>query len=516
MPEEFIAKDTVTLTPETASQEVTPRFLTDSRVLGKPQDTLLSDEKPTEPAKPQEPATEKVEPEPVVTPDKPDVAPVNEPEGEGTEEPPEPKEDVKPDDFSTNLPGLTVQDKPEDSAVIPQVQSDDYNEFKPGDDAPTWQHTAFANIVNDQGLSDSDKKSVLQQNPYAWDKFRQREKSGKIIGRFSDRNVPINEVFSDLETYNGDRLIELEVEAVSRIITDESKIQAFGESKPEVLRDLLNALVELNPDLVTRALNARGYNVVEDKPFDVEAALEEMRNNPLWEGISDSELEEQIISQMKSLAEKVQPNIQPDGTEDADPSPETPANTEYLQQAASAVQNARDSVWVKAISEGVSQSGIKPATQSEVSATPLAHIKTFLHHIAVHGLPGVIPDWESQSLQYAAGDEEFNKNRALLREGLESGKLDEFNSRVNTLAPTYYTFGQQRGKMGIISNLWKQVDAMVQSALSAKPAPEPEPAPAPQQQPQQQYRRPEPPKVQKPVFISDARSLAGTNIQPKN
>jgi hypothetical protein len=444
------------------------------------------------PNTPTEPATDVSAPAatPVTPPAEP-IAPVVEPTPAAAPEPaapvqlepaaPEPVVDVD-DDFSADFIDAAPIQAEGTAPAAPDPNS------PLAADAPQWQQDAFKRLQNDESISAEDRKTIAELPPTAWDKARRWQRDTQTFGKFRDKNVAISEVYDVLTKQSKDRTTELEIEALNRLVTDPSgeKMGEFSAKYPKVYTELLSGLITQHPDFVQEALKAKGFVVSKIEQVDVDAALADIKNDPLWTNIEDTPLGDQIEAKLKVLAEQAARAKAPEFA--PEPSADVPSDDTAYQAAHAAIVQVRDSHWLKAVGDGLVSQGIKPATQEETRINPAAaHLKNMVYTAALRGLPGILPDWDEHSAQWGQKQEGFLPTFQELTSYMQEGDYDKFQENAPAMNPYYYEFGERRGNIPLIKRLYKFVDSMFGAAQPPPPPPEPQtitspngsPAPAP-------------------------------------
>jgi hypothetical protein len=437
------------------------------------------------PTTPTEPVTDV--PVPAATPELPPAEPI----APAVEPPPAsaaPAQELEPaapeadDDFSADFI---------DAAPAP-AEATEPTPVDPGSplaaDAPQWQRDAYRRLQSDESLSAEDRETVAGLPPSKWDIARKWARDTKTFGKFRDKNVAIGEVYDVLSKQSKDRTTELEIEALTRLVTDPTgtKMGEFSAKHPKVYTELLSGLITQHPEFVQQALASKGYVVSKTENIDVESAIADIKNDPLWINIEDTPLGDQIEAKLKVLAEQAARAATPEFT------PEQTADQpdEAYQAAHTAITQVRDSHWLKAVGDGLVSQGIRPATPEETRINPAAaHLKNMVYTAALRGLPGIISDWDEHSAQWGQKQDGFLSTFQELTSYMQDGDYDKFQENAPSMNPYYYEFGTRRANTPLIRRLYKAVDQMFGNATAPADPPVPEaqtttspsgsPAPAP-------------------------------------
>lgn len=351
---------------------------------------------------------------------------------------------------------------------------------------PQWKHDAYARLQADQDVAPEDREAIANLPANQWDKARRWSKEAKILGRYRDPSVPIKDIFETLSTQSRERAVELEVEAVARTVKDAEAMDAFAAQQPELFADLMATLVNHHSEFVSKALEKKGLKVTPQKPLSADSIFEELQDNPLWETIQDTDLAEVLKAKVGELSAKVnageitkeQMVAELNGQQTA---PEQGVQTsQQFQQVQQALYEARDKQWIRAISDGVRSQGVNPATPAEMQANPqLAHLKNVIFTAAVHGLPGVIPNWDDHSAAWGEKRDGFSQTFQEVSSHLQSGDIDRFRENASSMNPFYYEFGEKRAQMGMIKSLYNTVNRLLTGAGPLPPAPQDPALPVP-------------------------------------
>lgn len=372
---------------------------------------------------------------------------------------------VAEDDFSVELPGTQV---PEDGVLLDAAVRHPDSPLE--ENAPAWQHDAYSRLQSDTTISDEEKKTISELPPSSWDKARRWAKDTKLLGQFRDPEVPIASVFETLSKQSKERVGELEVESINRVLSDPDSMVAFSDKHPQLYAALLSELVNNHSDFVASTLQKAGFNVVKAEPFDKEKIFDKLRSHPMWDTFSETDIAEMVESQIEELAGMVSTGqVSPEdlaaelGKKDAGPA----ADNQLYQQVTSTVKNVQDNHWLKAVGDGLQTSGIKPATQEEINRNPAAaHLKTLIYNAALYGLNGVIIDWDSHSSKWGSTQPGFTSTFEELASYLQVGDVARFEENAPSMNPFYFEFGQKRARTALIQNLYRTVDKL----LTAEPA----------------------------------------------
>lgn len=434
---------------------------------------------PTEPS-PQEPAPAAVPPV-VVPPVEPPIeaapaAPVVDPpvvDEPPAAEPPVPAED----DFSVELPGTV----PDDGVLLDAPVRHPDSPLEEG--AAQWQHDAYNRLQSDTTISEEDKKTISELPPGSWDKARRWSKDTKLLGQFRDANVPISSVFEMLSKQSKDRTAEFEVESLNRVLSNPEGMTTFSEKHPQLFATLLSELVNSHSEFVAGTLQKAGFNVVKAEPFDKQKILDKLKAHPMWDTFSETDIADMVESQIDELAGMVQTSpISPeDLAAQLEQGTASPAqDSGVYQQLQTSVNEAKSNHWIKAIGDGLQVSGIKPATQEEITRNPAAaHLKTIIYNAALYGLDGVITGWDEHSSKWGESQPGFKSTFEELGTYLQSGDIPRFAENAPSMNPFYFEFGKKRANTALIRNLYKVVDKMLATGTEPPPPPPPGGQPPP-------------------------------------
>lgn len=458
-------------------------FLSDARILENMQATSSLPPEPTVPDTTEVPIA--AEPVPATTPEP--TAPSTEPIAD-----PAPAE-VSEDDFSADLPELPSPTPAEEPSEIPADSPLDAS-------APQWQHEAYKNLKSDPELSEDDKAQIAKLPPGQWTRTRRWSKDAKVLGKYRDANVPIQDVVGLLEAQDKGRTEELTSFAVGRMIDSPELSEAFAQKNPEVFSRLMVALATHNPKFLTSLVERQGFKVVRGDAINVDAALAELENDPMWaEGIKDTDTGRSIVEKLKSFAESAKPTVELNADELAaelkgEPSQDQAAQMEVANKINEAFETVRERVWLPAVADGLQAGGIKPATAAEVQKNPaLANLKNLIYHAALRGMPGVLADWDEQSWKYGESKEGFTSAATELQDLVRRGQYDQFKDAASSLNEHYYDYGQRRANVPLVRNTYRFVERLLSEAPAAAPAtppstPEQVTTPAPQGERKYQFQ----------------------------
>lgn len=451
-----------------------PRFVSDARFLANLKSPeSLPDTTPTQTSPPPTPAPDQLpaQSEPGTATD-----PIAQPPAVTTTDPAAAPASVAPDDpldFSADLPtGLSQPSDPADPAAVdptaapaPPTQSPipaGLEDLKPQEGAPSWQLEAFSRIAGDQTLTHDEKRDILSQTPYSWSKYKQWQKAAKLVGKFRDPDVSFDTVFTELAEVSRERAEQFELASVNRVVSNGEQLLRFAETHPDTYSKLMVALADSAPDVLSSILSKHGYQVAKAEPVDASQLFEQFKQNPYYEAIEGTDLETELFEQFKQLAEAAQATPKPDDP----PAPSNDAaSSAGMQEAVAAAQKAletvQQNVWARSVSEGLASQGIRPASEAEIAANPLALMKTILHTVGQYGLPGVVADWDKQIDEFGRQFPDYEASVNDLERLLLSGQLDRFEETSSSLAPVYYRFGEQRARIPLIKNLYRMVEQML-------------------------------------------------------
>lgn len=426
---------------------------------------------PQEPA-PVAPPVEVVPPvaQPPVTPpvDEPIavVPPVDPPVAPPVQAEP-PIAEIAEDDFSTELPGLGV----EDGSLLeaPAVHPD--SPLKVGD--PQWAHDAFNRLQADTTISPEDKKTIAELPPTAWDKARRWQNDTKTLGQFRDEQVPIGSVYDTLTKQSKERTDELQTEALNRLLSNPDGIEDFSAKHPQLYATVMTELINNASDVVASVLKKKGFNVVKAEPFDKQKIIDRIKANPMYETLAETDMAVLIEQEITNLAELIgEGTVTPEELAAQMAQPDVPATKarEAFAQVQTTVKEAQETQWKKAIGDGLQAAGIKPATQVELAKNPqAAHLKTVLYEMALNGLPGVVEGWDEHSAKWGANQPGFKETFEEVAMHLQRGDMAAFQESAPSLNPFYFEFGKKRSGMGLIQNLYRAVDGLLGVSVAAPP-----------------------------------------------
>lgn len=362
-------------------------------------------------------------------------------------------------EFSTEIPD---EPKPEESVDIPE------GVLPP--ESPQWQKDAYSRLMQDETLTEEDKETIKQLNPKAWDKARKWNKDTKLLGQFRNKEVPITSVYEVLEKQSPERLRELEVESINRAIGDGETLVRFSQEHPKVFSELLVSLIDNHSEFVTSVLNKKGYSVAKTGPVSADSILDQLKADPLWETLEDTEFGDKLKAEIQALAEKASSVSTEDLEKELSSSAQDSDAAEQYQKVYTTVQKARDDHWLKAVADGLHNQGIRPATQEETRRDPaLASVKNLIYHAALRGLDGVLPNWDDHSSKWGASQPGFTTTMAELQDQLQSGNTDKFLEGAAALNPFYYEFGTKRAMIPFIRNTYQKVESLLNSRSPAPP-----------------------------------------------
>lgn len=467
------AEPTAPVAPATPA-EPRGRTLSERRFFAK-QDASSLPISPTEPPAQTTPPVNVVSD--VVAPSPPPI--VDEPAG--TVPPIEPAaEPISADDFSVELPGMAVND-----GVLLEGPDARHPDSPLDINAPKWQHEAYNRLQADTSISDADKKTISELPPTAWDKARRWQTDTKLLGQFRDAEVPISSVFDMLTKQSKERVAEFEVESLNRLLSNSNRMVEFSDKHGQLFAGLMTSMINEHSDVVASVLKKKGFNVVKAEPFDRNKILDEIKNHPMFETFAETDIAELVNAKINALADMVGTNeeITPEelaaGLQKADQPATDTAVRELTTSIMQAHAEVRDNQWLKAIGDGLQSSGIKPATQAELTKNPAAaHLKTVLYNAALYGLPGVITGWDEHSANWGANQTGFKETFDELASQLRAGDVARFKESSSALNPFYFEFGQKRANIAMIRNLYSTVDKILSEA-AAPPPPVVDPATPP-------------------------------------
>lgn len=451
-----------------------PRFISDQRVLDR---FKAASSLPPEPAAPAaDPITPVAEPVPEpITPEPPAPSTDDPPPAEPPVTPTLPVEPTVDDDFSSDLPDMPPANPGEQPAEPSEIPADSPLDAT----APKWQHEAFKNLKSDPDLSEEDKKEIATQPPGTWTRLRAWSKSSKILGKYRDKNVPIKDVVGLLEKQDGERTEELTSYAVSRMIDSPERAESFAKDHPDVFARLMVSLATHNPKFLTDLVERQGFKVVKGEPFDMDKALAEFENDPMWEVTKDTSLGDAIKAKFQAFAESAKDPKALDAEELAaelkgEPTQDQTAQMEQINRIQETYVNTRENVWLAAVADGLQTAGIRPATQAEMQKSPaLATMKNLIYNVALRGMPGVLPDWDEQSYAFGETREGFKQTATELQSMVQRGELDRFTESAPVLNEFYYEFGQRRANIGLVRNAYAHVNRLLAGDGSQPPPPPP-------------------------------------------
>lgn len=466
MPDEISVTPVVEPVAPAAAPERKFRTIAEEKFFAKREASSLPNTS-TEPST-QEPISEVPAPSAPDTPvvDEPVVPPVI----DAVEPPTEPPA-LAEDDFSVELPGSTI---PEDGVLL---NTDVRHPDSPlAETAPKWQHDAFNRLQSDPNISPEDKKTISELPPSAWDKARKWQADTKLLGQFRNAEVPISAVFDTLTRQSRERVAELETEALNRMLTNPEGMVAYSSAHPREYAEVMAALINDHSDFVASALQKRGFKVVKAEPFDKDKIINDLKQHPLWETFSETEIADLVTSKIEELSGMISTTaLTPDELAAQMDKPQaTPAMaTEAIQKIQTAIVGAKTEQWTKAIGDGLQANGIKPATQAEIAKNPaLAHLKTIVYNAALYGLDGVISNWDEHSAKWGQTRPGFSETFDELASYLQDGDIDRFTDGAPGMNPFYFEFGQKRAQTALVQNLYKAIDKLMQETA---PVPVPQP-----------------------------------------
>lgn len=340
------------------------------------------------------------------------------------------------------------------------------------DTAPQWQHDAFNRLQQDPTISEEDKKTISALPPNVWDKARRWNADTKLLGEFRDQNVPISRVFDILTKQSKERATEIETEAINRLLSTPERMIEFSAAHPQTYAQVMSTLITEHTDFIADVLKRKGFTLSKAQPFDVNKVLEDLKSDPLWDTFSETDIAAKVEAAMAEMAQRIgTTEVTPeDLMEGLNQQPQS-ESSQVFQTAFETAKRARDNQWLKAISDGLAESGIKPATPEEAKRNPAAaNLKTLIYNVALHGLPGVITNWDEHSAQWGAKQPGFQETFQELASLLTSGEFERFEESSSAMNPFYYEFGKRRANIGLIQNLYRTVDKLLSTT---------EPAPAP-------------------------------------
>lgn len=365
-------------------------------------------------------------------------------------------------DFSTTMPGETDGVLIGDDMLHPDSPLDA--------SAPPWQHEEYRRLQADSSLSDEDKKAISELPPSKWAKARKWQADTKLLGQFRNPEIPISQVFDVLKKQSKERVAALEVESLARLVQSGEGMVEFSRTHPQLYGEIMSEMINSHTEFVQKALQKKGFNLVKQEPVSMDSIKAKLKANPLYETFADTDLEDLILQEYEALAQRLQPGeVTPEDLIPGD-QPDT-VDTAHFQALQQTVSTVRETQWIKAVSDGVQASGIKPATQEEAQRNPAAaHLKTLIYNVAVHGLPGVMTGWDEHSDKWGQAQPGFTSTRDDLRTLLREGDLESFTANAPSMNPFYYDFGTKRGTTPLIQNLYRQALKMFETA---PPAPVP-------------------------------------------
>ncbi len=332
-------------------------------------------------------------------------------------------------------------------------------------DAPAWQKELYQKIKQDASMTDEDKNAVLALPPSKWQSAKRWQGASKTLGRFRDVNVPIEEVVTMLDRESVERGLALRDYALTEIIQNPERAEQFVSANPKQFAQLVSELFKANPDFTKSVLQHSGYSVVESTPADSSTVLRDLQSNPLWAVIQGTELEQVLTDKLSQIQP---PKVdEPVGNE-----PDTSAqNTQALyQKAQETYTNVLNQTWKEQVKDGLRSEGIVPPSQEEYRANPAAaHLKNIVYNVALNGLDGVLPDWDSDSMTLGSKDEGIKGLFEELQTSLTRNEFDKFADNAPLLNEFYYEYGKKRSKLMLIQNLYKMVDTMVKATPTPAP-----------------------------------------------
>lgn len=368
--------------------------------------------------------------------------------------------EIAEDDFSVELPGTEV---PDDGVLLDATVRHPDSPLE--ENAPLWQHDAFSRLQSDTSISEEEKKTISELPPSSWDRARRWAKDTKLLGQFRDPEVPIATVFDILSKQSKERVGEIEVESINRVLSNPDMMVSFSEKHPQLYATLLSELVNNHSEFVATTLQKAGFNVVKAEPFDKEKILDKLRSHPMWDTFSETDIAEMVESQIDELAAMVSTGkVSPEdlAAELGKQESQAPVDNQFYQQVTNTVNSAQDNHWLKAVGDGLQTSGIRPATQEEINRNPAAaHLKTIIYNAALYGLKGVITDWDAHSSKWGKTQPGFTSTFEELASYLQSGDVARFEENAPSMNPFYFEFGQKRARTALIQNLYKAVDKLL-------------------------------------------------------